>query len=152
MSARPLVVVCEDGHEYVQRFSRFLGEELELVRTDDLASAEEACRRSPRALLFDLDFSRLPPERLIDENGQTGARTRDESRRLAQMQGILILRALRSAGVTVPALLFADLDDPSRVDFLERSLSPLWIVPSSEGMASIKARLFSSDFSSDFGP
>ena len=30
--SRPLVIVCEDGHEYLQRFSRFLGEELELVR------------------------------------------------------------------------------------------------------------------------
>jgi hypothetical protein len=141
MSARPLVVVCEDGHEYLQRFTRFLGDELELVRVDDLASARAACARAPRALLFDLDFSRLAAEKLIDEAGQTAARSRDESRRLAQMQGILILRALRSAAVTVPALLFADLDDAARARFLEQSLAPLAVVPSSEGMAAIKARL-----------
>jgi hypothetical protein len=138
---KPLVIVCEDGHEYLQRFSRFLGEELELVRVDDLASAQAACQRGPRALLFDLDFSRLPPDRLIDEEGRTAPRPRDESRRLAQMQGILILRALRAAAVTAPALLFADLDDPGRVKFLEQSLAPLQVVPSSEGMAAIAARI-----------
>jgi len=138
---RPLVIVCEDGHEYLQRFSRFLGEELELVRVDDLASCQAACARAPLALLFDLDFSRLAPEKLIDEAGVAGARPRDESRRLAQMQGVLILRALRAAAVTAPALLFADLDDPGRVKFLEQSLAPLSVVPSSEGMGAIAARL-----------
>jgi hypothetical protein len=139
--ARPLVLVCEDGHEYLERFSRFLGAALELVRVDDLPSALAACARRPRALLFDLDFARLPPERLIDESGQSGPRAPDEIRRLAQMQGILILRALRAAGVQTPALLFADLDDPARVRFLETSLAPLSVVPSSEGMASIRARI-----------
>ena len=138
---KPLVIVCEDGHEYLQRFSRFLGEELELLRVDDLASALAACARKPQALLFDLDFSRLPADKLIDEGGMPAARPRDESRRLAQMQGILILRALRSSGVTAPALLFADLDDPARVKFLETSLAPLSVVPSSEGMGAIAARI-----------
>jgi hypothetical protein len=138
---KPLVIVCEDGHEYLQRFSRFLGEELELVRVDDLASCQAACARGPRALLFDLDFSRLAPERLVDETGVAGPRSRDENRRLAQMQGILILRALRAAAVTAPALLFADLDDPARVKFLEQSLAPLSVVPSSEGMGAIAARI-----------
>jgi hypothetical protein len=141
MTARPLVVVCEDGREYLERFSRFLGDTLELLRVDDLASALAACARQPAALLFDLDFSRLGEEKLIDESGQRGTRARDENRRLAQVQGILILRALRAAAVTAPALLFADLDDPARVEFLERSLSPLEVVPSTEGMAAIKARL-----------
>jgi hypothetical protein len=139
--SRPLVIVCEDGHEYLQRFSRFLGEELDLVRVEDYPAARAACERGPRALLFDLDFSRLPADRLIDEAGQAAARSRDESRRLAQMQGILILRALRSAGVTAPALLFADLDDQARAQFLERSLAPLSVVPSSEGMGAIAARI-----------
>jgi hypothetical protein len=138
---KPLVVVCEDGHEYLERFSRFLGEELELVRVEDLPSAREACARGARALLLDLDFARLPADRLVDERGQPGTRTRDESRRLAQMQGILILRALRAEGVKVPALLFADLDDPARVRFLEQSLAPVAVVPSSEGMAAIATRL-----------
>jgi len=139
--SRPLVIVCEDGHEYMKRFTRFLGEELELVRTEDLPSALAACARGPLALLFDLDFSRLPPERLIDEAGVARPRPRDENRRLAQMQGILILRALRAAEVKAPALLFADLDDPGRVKFLEQSLAPLSVVPSSEGMGAIAARI-----------
>ena len=138
---KPLVIVCEDGHEYLQRFTRFLGEELELVRVEDLASAQAVCARGPRALLFDLDFSRLSPGRLVDQEGRTAARSRDESAQLAQMQGILILRALRVSGVTAPALLFADLDDPARVKFLEQSLAPLQVVPSTEGMGAIAARI-----------
>ena len=134
--------VCEDGHEYHQRFTRFLGEELTWLRVDDCASALAACARGPIALVFDLDFGRLPPERLVDEAGQTAAqRTRDDIRRLAPMQGIFILRALRSAGVGVPALLCADLDDPARVRFLEKSLAPLTVVPSAAGLGEIARRL-----------
>lgn len=138
---KPLVIVVEDGHEYLQRFSRFLDAELELVRVDDRDGALAACARGPALLLCDLDFARVPPERLVDETGRSGPRPRDEGRRLAAMQGILILRALRAAGVTTPALLFADLDDAGRVAFLEQSLAPLSVVGSTEGMGSIAARI-----------
>jgi hypothetical protein len=51
------------------------------------------------------------------------------------------LRALRAANIELPALLFADLDDPARARFLEESLAPLAVVPSSEALSSIAARL-----------
>jgi hypothetical protein len=53
------------------------------------------------------------------------------------MQGILILRALRSAGIMAPAILFADLDEPGRADYLARTLAPLTILPSSASLPSI---------------
>jgi hypothetical protein len=141
----PLVVVCEDGDEYLERFRRFLGEELRLVPTRDFASARAACTRPdapPLALVLDLDFRRLAPERLVDEQGATApARPGGEAQRLAQIQGVLILRALRAQAVATPALLFADLDDPARAAFLEKTLAPLTIVRSTEGLGAIAARL-----------
>jgi hypothetical protein len=139
---RPLVLVCEDGDEYRERFVRFLGDEFEFLRVDDHASALAACARRPVALLFDMDFRRLPVDRLVDETGATrGGRGGEEGRRLTEMQGALILRALRAAGVVTPALLFVDLDDRARIDFLERTLAPLSVVPSAEGLGGLAARL-----------
>jgi hypothetical protein len=57
------------------------------------------------------------------------------------VQGILILRALRSRGIALPALLFADLDDRDRCHRLEQELAPLTVVPSGEGLAAIARRL-----------
>ncbi|HEY4730729.1 MAG TPA: hypothetical protein VIH41_06335, partial [Myxococcales bacterium] len=53
------------------------------------------------------------------------------------VQGILILRALRSRGVALPAVLFADLDDAAHAARLERELAPLRIVPGSAGLPRI---------------
>jgi hypothetical protein len=136
------IVVCEDGQEYLERFVRFFGGELQFQRVEDLAGALAACQRGAAGLLLDLDFRRLDPARLVDEGGVTARDRRpDEARRLAEVQGVLILRGLRAAGVTVPALLFADLDDPARVAFLERTLAPLAVIPGSEGLGSVGARL-----------
>ena len=53
------------------------------------------------------------------------------------MQGILILRALRAAGVTLPALLFADIDDDNQAHFLERTHAPLTVVSSATALPQI---------------
>ena len=93
-------------------------------------------------LLLDLDFTRTPPDRLCDEmGGSAAALSTDERRRLAQTQGILVLRALRARGTRLPALLFADLDDAEQCAFLERWLAPLEIVPSTESLSGIARRL-----------
>jgi hypothetical protein len=132
------ILIVEDGHEYLDRFTRFLGGEFGFLRADDAASALAACTKRPRGLLFDLDFRRVPPERLIDESGRPAPH---DAHRVSPIQGILILRALRAASIELPALLFADLDDPARARFLEESLAPLAVVPSNEALSSIAARL-----------
>jgi len=132
-------VVCEDGTEYVERFRRFLGKELELVPAGDFEAALDACARAD-GLLLDLDFRRTPPERLVDESGAiAAARDVGTRRRLAASQGILLLRALRGRGVRLPAILFADLDDAEQARFLERSLAPLVVAPSSIGLRDVAA-------------
>jgi hypothetical protein len=132
-------VVCEDGHEYSQRFERLLGSAFHFERAGDFNQAALAARGSAVVgLLFDLDFRRTPADALVDESGQTQPdRSASERQRLAVVQGIFILRALRAAGVRLPALLFADLDDPAQITFLESSLAPLQIVPSSAGLPQI---------------
>ena len=86
-------------------------------------------------LLLDLDFRRTDAALLVDEAGAPAPRS------AAEVQGILILRALRSRGVKLPALLFADLDDAQRVARLAEELAPLEVVSSGEGLPGIARRL-----------
>jgi hypothetical protein len=141
VTRRPRVVVCEDGTEYVDRFRRFLGEEFDFAPAGDFAAALTACAgANVDGLLLDLDFRRTPPERLVDEAGATSAALdAGTRRRLAQSQGILVLRALRARGVALPAILFADLDDAQQARFLESSLAPLTVATSSTGLREIAA-------------
>ncbi len=127
------IVVCEDGFEYIERFRRFVPG-FEFIRAGHFAEAL-ALAPGAAALLLDQDFRRTPRELLVDA---LGSHSPDA---LAEVQGILILRALRSRGVALPALLFADLDDIDRVTRLERELTPLNIVTSSEGLPQLAARL-----------
>jgi len=127
-------LVCEDGNEYTERFRRFLGGQFQFERA---ASFAEALQRAPSCcgVLLDLDFRRTDPGLLVDEKGAPAPASS------AEVQGILILRALRSRGVTLPALLIADLDDAERVARLEAELAPLHVISSHEGLPAIAQRL-----------
>jgi hypothetical protein len=143
---RPRFVVCEDGAEYIERFRRFLGEDFLFVPANDFAAAHaavwEAGSEGADGLLLDLDFRRTPPGRLVDERGGPPvAPDEGTRRRLTESQGILILRALRARGVALPAVLFADLGDAQQAGFLERTLAPLVVAPSSTGLREIAALL-----------
>jgi hypothetical protein len=135
---KPTLVVCEDGDEYTTRFARLLGQEIEFVRAGTHAEAARALEAGALGILLDLDFRRTPPAHLVDETAATRAGLSDgERRRLTEIQGILILRALRGAGIRAPAILFADLDQPSRGEYLARALAPLTILSSSESLPTI---------------
>ena len=138
MTLLPTLVVCEDGDEYTTRFARLLGQEIALVRAGTHTEAARLLCDGALGILLDLDFRRTNPADLVDETGVTHDALADsERRRLAEMQGILILRALRVAGLMAPAILFADLDEPGRADYLARTLAPLTILPSSASLPSI---------------
>ena len=128
--ARMRVLVCEDGSEYTERFTRFLGAEHRFERAGHFAEALPLAADAD-ALLLDLDFRRTPKTLLVDERGGPSPRG------AAEVQGILILRALRARGVLLPALLFADLDDPGHASRLEADLAPLRVVPGSAGLVRI---------------
>ena len=134
----PAIIVCEDGDEYTTRFVRLLGQEFHFERANAYTTAMPLLQAGASGLLLDLDFRRTQAVDLVDESGATRLALSDgERRRLAEIQGILILRALRSAGIITPAILFADLDDAGRGDYLARTLAPLTILPSSESLPAI---------------
>jgi hypothetical protein len=134
-------VVCEDGAEYLERFRRFLGEAFDFLPAHDFAEARAAAGGAD-GILLDLDFRRTPPAQLVDEQGPAPALLDAGTRaRLAETQGILILRRLRAAGVRLPAVLFADLGDAGQRAFLERTLAPLTVAGSRLGIAEIAAIL-----------
>ena len=138
---KPRWIVCEDGDEYLSRFRRFLGAEFDFVPASHL---HDVIRCAPRAggVVLDLDFRRSEPGQLVDESGASRAHVpAGERTRLAEVQGIFILRALRKRGILLPALLCADLDDRARASHLEQELRPLEIVPGGEGVMQIGARL-----------
>jgi hypothetical protein len=143
MSQAPCFVVCEDGKEYTDRFTRMLGGSFRFVRAGCFAEAKTALADgSVAGLLLDLDFRRTPAEQLVDEAGQTGSgRGAGERQRLATVQGLLVLRALRTQGLATPALLFADLDDAGQVAHLESTLAPVEVLSSSIGLDVIARRL-----------
>jgi len=139
MEPRPRFVVCEDGTEYRERFQRFLGDAFVFSPAGDFETALAAAAGA-NGLLLDLDFRRTPPERLVDERGAAPRELDAGSRRrLTETQGILILRQLRAHGVTLPALLFADIDDTEQARFLERTLAPLTIAPYRLGIVEVAA-------------
>lgn len=138
---RPRILVCEDGDEYTERFTRLLGRRYEFTRATSFGETRALlAARSFAALILDLDFRRTPRALLLDEQLHEGA-NEDDAPRLAADQGVLLLRALRVAGVRLPALLCADFDDPARERLLCAELDPLQIVPSSEGLSELAARL-----------
>ena len=87
----PRFVVCEDGHEYTERFARLLGGVLHASSGPaTLPTRWARPARGTAGLLLDLDFRRAPPERLVDESGASSpaaALPEETRRRLAEVQG-----------------------------------------------------------------
>jgi hypothetical protein len=143
VTAKPLWVVCEDGSEYLERFRRFLDGEFQFVAAASGAALLAALDAADATgVILDLDFRRTAAAELVDEQGETNDALAEPSRRrLAETQGILILRLLRARGHRAPVLLFADFDDAGQVAYLESTLAPLAVVPSHEGLVAIAARM-----------
>ncbi len=139
----PTWLVCEDGEEYTQRFTRFFPQ-LRFVRVTSAAALFAAARDHAASglggVILDLDFRRLPAAALIDEHGHAHPDLPDgERRRLAGQQGLFILRALRAPPAppglaALPVILCADLDDRARAAQLERDFPPLRIAASNLGL------------------
>lgn len=155
---KPCWLVCEDGSEYLDRFTRFLAGDFDFVHATSAQALIDRitgqtpgqtsgpiCGQGPRpfaGVILDLDFRRTPREQLVDEDGRDGAALSDEQRRrLSESQGILILRLLRARGIALPVILYADLDDAGQAAYLEQAHAPLAIVPSHEGLRETAARM-----------
>ncbi len=135
----PLVLIAEDGDEYTARFTRLLGSSFRFLRAGSFGEVLAGLAGPVQVLVLDLDFRRTPPALLVDERGEPVPAA--EAARVAAVEGILLLRALRARGLRLPALLCADLDDPEQEQRLCQELSPLEVSPSTEGMPEVARRL-----------
>jgi hypothetical protein len=141
---KPLFIICEDGSEYLERFQRFLGGEFRFSRAPSLRALLLLLSENADAVgvVLDLDFRRTPPADLVDESGRPlTLPSAGEQQRVAAVQGLFILRALRARGVRLPALLCTDIDDRGQLAQVEQELAPLAVVPSSESLPMLAARL-----------
>ena len=98
----PRFLVCEDGHEYTERFARLLGGSFRFERAGHYAEVRAACwpPARPRRACCSTSTSGAPRAETADRRVGGGQRPRgiwpeETRRRLAEVQGILILRALR---------------------------------------------------------
>ncbi len=112
--ARPVLLVIEDGTEYVEFARLFVGDTFEIHAA---RSAREALALladpGADALLVDLRFDRAPREDLVGDVDATAARLfgGDRARALRHVQdqqGALVLGALREAGFPQRAVFVHD--------------------------------------------
>jgi hypothetical protein len=136
-----VVLVVEDGTEYVDAFRRLAaeGSEVELLHAPDAASARQILSgRRVDAIFLDVVFDRTPPEKLAGDR----ARGNDY---LAQNQGFYVLADLApliASGVRV--LLAHDFaSHPARLAALQERVQGLEGVAESAGINQVMGRLLS---------
>jgi len=128
MSA-PRVLVVEDGHEYINNLTRFLGDAFAFTRAGDGPTALSLLSgQGFEAIFLDMKFDRA--EHLLGDLVATQRRfAGDEARArrfLENNQGTYVLAAIREAGHTQPAIFSYDFDsEPRRLRNLQRRYGPL---------------------------
>jgi CheY-like chemotaxis protein len=146
MSDRPRVLVVEDGHEYIETFGRYLGQEFEFVRAGDgdaalgLLSTEDW-----HAVFLDMRFDRA--ECLLGDLDALEVRfhgDRERAKRfLEDNQGTYIAAAIRSAGYQHPLLFSYDFDsEPRRLAHLRERYAPLAYIGDTAGPAEVREALW----------
>ncbi|MGB0641631.1 MAG: hypothetical protein ACPGTU_20025 [Myxococcota bacterium] len=142
---RVRVLVVEDGHEYIETFSRFLAEDFELVRVGDGPACLEALSTSHWDLVFlDMRFDRA--DRLIGDQAALEKRFHGDTARakkyLENHQGTYIANEIREAGYAHPLLFSYDFDgEPQRFAHLSARLAPMTYVNDMAGPADIRAAI-----------
>ncbi|MFT4978354.1 MAG: CheY-like chemotaxis protein [Myxococcota bacterium] len=125
----PRVLVVEDGHEYINNLTRFLGEDFAFTRAGDGPAALELLSDAPfEAIFLDMKFDRA--DVLLGDLDATRRRfAGDETRArrfLENNQGAYVLAAIREAGHSQPAIFSYDFDsEPRRFKNLLRRYGPL---------------------------
>ena len=138
MKARRLVLVVEDGSEYVEGFERLAsarGLGIAFSRARDLESARAALApHGPDALFLDVVFDRTPEDRLVGDAEALVARFGGDRARavshLATHQGFYVLDALASFLPRIPVVLAYDFAaEPQRLEALRERVQGLRGLP-----------------------
>lgn len=135
MSAKPKLLVIEDGHEYAEFARLFLSDAYE-IHAAHSADGALALLESHGAdvLLVDLRFDRAAPEGLVGDVDETARRLfgGDRARALRHLQdqqGALVLGALRTRGFQQRAVFVHDFP-PRRLENLRKLYGDVDAVPS----------------------
>ncbi|MEL6178642.1 MAG: hypothetical protein AAFS10_06795 [Myxococcota bacterium] len=138
MTHGAVLLIIEDGDEYRRFFSRHLTDS-----SYHQARSYAACMTlleddgiEPDAFILDIRFDRVPHDDLIGDVEEIAEQLLGDPsnleaawRYLSDNQGYLILRELRDAGYTQPALMIADIPKRQR-DNLGRLYGTVGVVPS----------------------
>jgi hypothetical protein len=136
---RRVVLVVEDGTEYVDAFGQLAGEgaHVELLHAPDAAAARGlVAGRRIDAVFLDVVFDRTPPERLVGDRGRG-------IEHLARNQGFYVLAELAPLlPKGTPVLLAHDFSNQAaRLAALKRSVPGLEGVAESSGVSKVLERL-----------
>lgn len=141
------ILLIEDGFEYFETYSRYLGEGFVIERAGDGRVALDLLTDRAFDLLFlDMRFDRVSPAQLLGDLAETAERFNGDPVRARQFleenQGAYILAALRSAGCTLPAVFSHDFSsEPKRWAALERRYGPIRWLPDNASPAEARALL-----------
>ena len=131
--SKSTVLVIEDGHEYIENLTRFLGNEFNFVRAGDGPEALTLLQTTVfDAIFLDMKFDRST--RFIGDVDKlrirfAGDETR-ASRFLENNQGTYILSAVRQAGHNLPVVFSYDFDsEPRRFQNLKSRHGQLYYLP-----------------------
>ncbi len=137
------VLIVEDGHEYIDTMSRFLGEGIELARAGDGIEALEHLKTGGWDVVFmDMRFDRSV--RLLGEDEALVGRFAGDADRIRRFlerhQGTYIADAIRAAGHRIPILFSYDFaGEPGRWEHLNKRLQSVAYVHDTAGPAEIRA-------------
>ena len=146
MSELPRVLVVEDGHEYIQTMTKYLGEEFHFVRAGDGFEALEMLRSELwHAIFLDMRFDRS--ERLVGDMAELVARFHGDTERarkyLENHQGTHVAASIREAGFGHPLLFSYDFSqEPSRLAHLQTRYGPMTYLPDTSGPAEVREALW----------
>ena len=147
MSDAPIVLIVEDGDEYLENLSRFVAGP-QYMQAHHGSAVLAALAAHPVALIYlDMRFDRIDEhdlvgdrERALQSHGGDAGRAR---RYLENNQGLFILEALRAHGHgQLPVILAYDFStEASRFAHLQRLHPALTWVPDAIAPGEIRARL-----------
>ena len=140
------VLIVEDGNEYYENLTRFVGGPRYLQAHGAGPALEALSRESIGLVYLDMRFDRLPREALV---GDVERAIREQGgaerawRHLANHQGLYILQALREHGYAeLPVILAYDFSrEPERFEHLSRRHPSLTWVPDAISPDEIRARI-----------
>lgn len=144
---RHRILVIEDGSEYTETLSRFLGERFDFERAGSgPAALARLAEATFDAVFLDMKFDRAPEGELLGDVDEVADRFNGDPvaarRHLEEHQGTYVLAALREAGHAVPVLLSYDFSvEPRRWERLAARFAPVDHLPDLASPAEVASRL-----------